>query len=551
MLNQPSNISPDEINGSGCVDLTNGVDISWQVSGDSAMLAYQIVFYQVNANSTQLASTGKVTLQTPFWGVDYKGNTQFFTVTLPASFFSSAGMSNGNEYKFVITQWYGSGAADYVQQSTASLFLTRTTPTLTIDQIDDPVTTRSYSLTATYDQAEGDAIRYVSWQIATEDALDSPFLDTGKIWGTGELRVDYDGFFTGTSYAVRCTVETVNGITVSTGWVTFSVSYYVGEPVGSVSACQLVGVSAVFVSWDQMEVAEGYSVYRRNTAESVLRKIADVDATTGQLRDYSAQSGQSYVYYIFPIGTLAYLTEPMVSAEVSVQYWVWSILEAEPVSGQDGVYQMVAAHVFAMGEGGVNEGTFQNNNSPNFLKNFTRYPTRQPETSNYLSGNVSGYIGTIDWTAGGYSDSVKDSNKIFQLSTTDNELFLQDPKGHFLHIHTAENITLQVSTKKAPLPQTMTIPWAEIGSTDGVSIIAAPGGQYYPTDTVITTQLRIDPMTGSLIWTRANNYQYGSVLLLDQASGALIQRADGSFTVATMEMDQETGIVTASTGSEG
>ena len=40
MLNQPSNISPDEINGSGCVDISQDMDVSWQVSGDSPMSAY-------------------------------------------------------------------------------------------------------------------------------------------------------------------------------------------------------------------------------------------------------------------------------------------------------------------------------------------------------------------------------------------------------------------------------------------------------------------------------------------------------------------------------
>ena len=104
MLNQPSNISPDEINGSGTVDLTQGVTISWQVSGDSPLYAYRIVFYQMNAASTQIAATNKVTLATPFWGINYKGETQFYSVSLPASFFSGVGMTNGNEYKYQITQ---------------------------------------------------------------------------------------------------------------------------------------------------------------------------------------------------------------------------------------------------------------------------------------------------------------------------------------------------------------------------------------------------------------------------------------------------------------
>ena len=541
MLNQPSNISPDEINGSGTVDLTQALPVTWQVSGDSAMIAYQITFYMNNASSTQLATTGKVLLDTPFWGVNYKGETQFFTATIPATTFSTAGMSNGNDYKMVITQWWS--ANDSVTQATASFFSARSAPSVAINAIPSPLTLRSYSITGSYSQAQGDPLAYVRWQIAEASKRDQPFLDTGKIRGTGQLQVDYDGFFTDTTYSVKLTVETQMGITVSTGWVDFSVSYSVSAPQGQVQACQLQNEAGVYVHWDQMDIAEGYSVYRRESTESVLEKIADVDATTGQLRDYSAKSGHSYVYYIFPIGLLAYITEPMVSDPVPVQYWMWSILEAE--QGADGTYRLVRSYLFRMGEGGVKEGQFINNNAPQLLKNFTRYPTRQPETSNYLSGNVSGYIGSIDWSRGGYVDSVAQSEAIFQLSTSQNALFLLDPKGHFLRVHTSEAISLSVKTQTLAMPQTMTVSWAEVGSTDQISVIAAPGGDYYPTDSVIATTLRINPQTGALIWTTSDNYQNGSVLSLNQESGALVQTAAGSFTAADMEMDQATGIVTA------
>ena len=175
MLNQPSNISPDEINGSGTVDLTQGVTISWQVSGGSPLYAYRIVFYQNNAASTQVMAMAKTTLVTPFWGVNYKGETQFFSVTIPAASFANAGMTNGNEYKYLITQWYGSGSSDYIAQTTASLIECRDAPTLSINSIPSPLESRSYSITASYSQAQGDAVQYVRWQIATQDSFSFRF----------------------------------------------------------------------------------------------------------------------------------------------------------------------------------------------------------------------------------------------------------------------------------------------------------------------------------------------------------------------------------------
>lgn len=529
MLFQPSNITPDEINGSGCVDVTQGMSVSWQVNGDSAMTAWQIVICRNNAASTQLYSTGKQTLSTPFWGVNYKGQTQFFTANITAAALSGAGITNGNEYKLIITQWWSS--SNSITQTTASLFLTRATPSVSISAIPSPLTVREYSFTGSYSQAQGDALKWVRWQIAVSGSEDEPFLDTGEIGGTGQLRVDYSGFFNGTTYAIKLMVETENGVSADSGWVTFSVSYTVTEPQGSVTACQLQDSSAVSVQWTQQEAAQGYDIFRQRVGESVLVKLASVNATTGQLRDYGAKSGESYVYYVFPTGVLAYLTEPMVSDELAVNLWFWSIVEAtEDANGNFAVQQL---HLFRYGSGGVQEGSFSNNNAPNIQKNFTQYPTRQGESADYLSGSVSGYIGTIS-TVGGksYSDTLELAAAFRALSTTENALFLLDPKGHFLRIATSAEVSMSINHKSPVRPVTITVPWVEIDSTEGVPLVAAPGGTFYPVDNIIFTTVRVDPVTGMLIWTHDEDYADGSTLSL--VNGVLVQNDSGSFTAATL-----------------
>lgn len=542
MLFQPSNITPDELNGTGTVDVTGDVEISWRVNGTSAMTAYQISFYQNNAASTAVWNTGKVTLGTPFWGTAYDGTVEYFSVTL--SGLSGHGLSNGNEYKMVITQWWTSSSS--VAQTTASIIVARANPVLTMGAVADPLTDKEASFTATYSQAQGDAIKWVRWQIAYADDTADPFVDTGNIYGTGQLRVDYDGFLTDTSYAVNCTIETENGITATTGWVDFAVSYALATATGSASACQLATSSSVWVQWDRVESADGYSIMRQTVGENRLIKIADVDSTTGQIRDYSATSGHSYIYYIFPEGTLAYLTEPMTTNTVAVQYWYWAIVEAEPVASEKNTYSAERAFYFRYGAGGVSEGQFSNNNTPQISQNFTRYPTRQGISSNYKTGSVSGYIGTIAAGAHEYSDTISQSEALFELSNTENALFLLDPKGHLIRIHTEAPITLDIDHRKKQMPQTMTVPWVEIGSTDGIHIIMFPGGDFYPIDRVILSTLHIDTTTGALLWEVPDEYAGSGSMLSLNTSGQLVQDDSGSFTPATMAMDQDTGIVTAS-----
>lgn len=538
MLFQPSNITPDELNGTGTVDVSEDVEIQWTVNGNSAMTAYQISFFQNDAASTAVWSTGRVALATPFWGVSYDGTETPFSVTL--SGLTAHGLSNGNEYKMLITQWWS--ADDSVTQMTASLFLTRANPTITIDAIDDPVDSTFYTFTATYAQAQDDSIKWVRWQIAYADDTANPFVDTGNIYGTGELKVEYDGFLTGTTYSINCTVETANGVQATTGWQDFDVEYELTTTTGTADACQLKNECCVWVSWDRVESADGYTIFRQRAGENRLFKIADVEATAGQLRDYSAKSGQTYTYYVFPVGPLAYLTEPMVSAPVKVQYWFWAIVEATEISNNN--YAVSGTYYFKYGAGGVAEGQISNNNAPQLEMNFTRYPTRQGSTSNYLTGTVAGYIGTISRPSIQYSDTVAQSEALFKLSNSENALFLIDPKGHFLRIHTSGAVTLQIDHKSREMPQTVTMSWAEIGSTDNVHLIMYQGGDFYPVDRVILTTVSVDINSGVLYWETPDDYA-GTGSVLSMSGGALIQDDTGSFISAVMAIESETAELTA------
>lgn len=537
MLYQPSNITPDELNGTGTVDVTEDVVISWLVNGTSAMTAYQISFTQNNASSTPVWSTGKVTLSTPFWGTAYDGTVEPFTVTL--SGLSGYGLSNGNEYKMRITQWWS--ASESVTPYTDSIIVAKANPVVTMGAIDDPLRDKSATFTATYSQAQGDGIKWVRWRIAYADDTANPFVDTGYIYGTGQLQVDYDGFLTDNSYSVNCTVESQSGVQATTGWVDFEVSYTLSAASGGASACQLANSSSVWVRWDMVQSADGYSIMRRTVGENRLIKIADVEATAGQLRDYSARSGQTYIYYVFPAGTLSYLTEPMMTDPVKVQYWYWSIVEAEPIPGRKDMFSVIAAYYFKYN---VSEGQFSNNNNPQISQNFTRYPTRQGTTANYKTGTLGGYIGTIDRDMREYSDNIAQSEALFALSNTEHALFLLDPKGHFIRIHTSAATTMTIDHKNKLMPQSVTVSWVEMGSTENIHLIMYVGGDFYPIDRVILSTLHIDIPTGRLIWNTPDNYEgTGSVLSLNE--GALIQNASGSYKAANMELDNDTGIVTA------
>lgn len=258
-LFQPTNIFPSSLGelGNGTVDVTKPLTVSWQVNGNSAMAAFSITVYKNDAGSTQVYTTGKLTEGCPFYGTSYAGETVFFSYTVPADAMSGAGMANGEQYKLIIQQWWGDTDEESVTQRSASVFLTRADPELTIDTIPSPLAVRQYAFTASYMQAQGDALNWVRWMLAVWGQEDDPLYDSGRIYGTAELRMDYDGLFSGTTYAVRCQVQTENGVQADTGWQTFEVDYATTAVTGAVTVCASCKKSGVRVSWPGLYSIEG------------------------------------------------------------------------------------------------------------------------------------------------------------------------------------------------------------------------------------------------------------------------------------------------------
>lgn len=273
MLFQPTNIFPSSRGelGNGTIDATKDLVVSWQVNGNSPMVAFRIVIYKNDAASTQVYSTGKLTDGTPFYGTNYAGNVQFFTYAISASTLSHAGITNGDEYKLVITQWWGSTDEQSVMQTSAAAFITRSTPVLTLDNVPDTMAARDYTFTANYEQAQGDTINWIRWQIAFADDTANPFYDTQNIYGTAQLQTYYDGFFRGNEYAVRVRIQTENGIEADTGWVSFAVEFDSNPLSGVVKASKACdGRSAVLVEWPAISYIPGTAEGDYTVTDNVL-----------------------------------------------------------------------------------------------------------------------------------------------------------------------------------------------------------------------------------------------------------------------------------------
>ena len=304
MLFQPSNIYPSTLSGigAGTVDVTQGLNVSWQVNGDTPMTAYQIKIYQNDTASTLKYDSGSVSVSPAFETHDRYGNPTFYTVLLSAATLSTAGIVNGYQYgyKMLITQWWG--VSDYVEQTSASVFITRSLPTISIDAIPNPVTSSSLTITATYAQAQGDPISTVDWVFALAGSESNPIKNTGAV-NTQVLSFDADGLINGNTYSIMCTVVTANGMEASTGFVQFTVSYSSSSLGINYQLAQLKNSSAVYLSWDDL----GSNVLSYPYTDSTKTTNGITFTVNGEGDVVASGTANADAYFTIAQGTLSQL----------------------------------------------------------------------------------------------------------------------------------------------------------------------------------------------------------------------------------------------------
>lgn len=730
MLFQPVNVVPSSFSGteSQTIDTTEALSVSWQVNGNSPMLAYQIDFYQNNASSLLLYSTGKVNLASPFYGVNNLGEPQYFTATaISSATLINSGIYNGysNGYKYIITQWWSS--TEYIAQTSANVFLTRSAPSYAIDAFPNPITATQYTFTATYTQAQGDTLNWVRWYIAQGSDTDNLLYDSGYIYGTAQLSVSYDGFFSGESYMIKSDIQTENGVDATTGWQSFDVSYTTETYSGYLTAAQSsnhsgvlltisgassipgttsgvvnVGTSSAIlainssVSWDSVSGQDmafappnaiawrgtvwthdstpiqitypssnlsvriwdetsllttthidllqngnlvsrttwdgsapnttwtiiinpdhfyvatsggiiitkdysvdiyngsissakingsqtcyyfeinnvaftaseitsridasntnkptwgsdtnllatfssntnggnlaftGYSIYREEVGTNTLTHVADIDISVTALIDFGAKSQSSYLYYAYSTDAGAVLTTPLVSNQITPLFWSPTIVSCNlDTSGTEivGAEKRFSAN--------VETAEMSNNNEPSILENFTQYPLRQPKNANYKTGSLTAMLGDANCNTNTYSDTDADFDALLALSTTTDDLFLKTRKGAIYKIATSGAIKGSIGDTYAVQPYTVTVPWVEVGSASGVSLVALQGGALWNTDNIILTTTYVDLDTGNLYWSIPDDYTDGSVLSLDSL-GNLLQSSTEIFNPAVLSIN--------------
>ena len=278
------------------------------------------------------------------------------------------------------------------------------------------------------------------------------------------------------------------------------------------------------------------ALFRLKEGESSLIPVFKVPTMITQIKDFGALSLQRYSYEMFYITTGTTYSAPSVSAPVCRRFRSFYLFEARQDSEIANVYHVLKTFRFG---NNVDAGAVSNNNSPNFLLNFTPYRLRQPSSQMGKSGTLTALLS--NFKNGEYSDSSAMMDALFEASQSKNTFFLKDTKGNLYNVHISAPISQTVNTKSALQEVLVSVPWEEIGDASDIALIQTPLDEGWNNNMVFGVRMNADVYTGNLSAVYPADYE-GTTF--DMTGNTLI--AETSDGITKVDFDLTDGLLSVS-----
>ncbi|MHC1722437.1 MAG: hypothetical protein AB9836_04430 [Aminipila sp.] len=256
MLYQPINLTPSSFlgDGGGCIDVLKKNLFSLRLTGNSAVVAYQLNIMLNDTNGTLKYTSGKIVLANPVYPINYLGKAETLEIEVPES--TVSGLVNGQNYKWCIKLWWGNTDNQSILSYEVT-FVTKTTPYLSIINPPVQVNERNITLIAQYSQSENTPINWFRWRLYKEKySTENLAKDTGEIYSQ-DIRLVFDGLLNNATYIYSVEVQTIDGIIVKTNLNEFKTSYTEIGTQEFLSVKCLKDEAAVNISWPFLVYIEG------------------------------------------------------------------------------------------------------------------------------------------------------------------------------------------------------------------------------------------------------------------------------------------------------
>ena len=582
-LYQPTVIAPSSLNGTGVIDATQDMKVTWQINGTIPITGWQFVIMENTVASTvkytsawrhdylDPSATPPIIKYT--YGRDENGNPLPKTDTISAADLASAGIVNNFApgYKLKVNQQY----SIYENPNTSNVATPKTlemiSPVFFLAMESANFASlwassfgrwayfgKSVSSTATHiPHVEFDPLLYQRWRLAEKNDPDNHILeDTGNEYLANDEQKLYGMMKNGGEYAVRLTGQLESGLEMDTGWHDFSCSWTdTAQTYIHLVPYYVTDNPCIYLRFEADEghdltdvtspaAGRGWEVYRIRTDNGEMSKVGVIPRGKTDIYDFGARNNTEYIYRAYyGLGAAngnCYETERAVRLHY---YWNWAIIECEK---RETRYQYLTDHYYTntmyhvtrifQFQGNVESGQVTNENSPFVENNFTPYPTVQKSTRKALTGTLRAWMGKT--RNGVFRDSIRQIDRLMELGTRETVKFIKDRKGNLRQIEVSDPIKKTTQDPYGEQPVQVEVPWVEVADAKNLQIVSmAEDGLMAPGDDIVdTVTLRGTGSRNGYIRWRYNDTDYlGSSISMDE-NGMLVQTYDDSMTYVPAEL---------------
>lgn len=211
--------------------------------------------------------------------------------TLPAS-----SLTNNKEYKWTVETFGVSGSAvgNYVYLKTNS------TPTVTLT-VPASLAVQSYTVTATYTQAEGVSIK--QHKFVLYDDADNVLVDTGWEYDY-DLSYTLDGLIAGNSYQIECIAIAQNDLQGTSGKQAFTVSYSKPDSSRSILLTPDNDKGNILVRWDNLKQVTPVVTGTYSYVDGKFEKSLQMDE--GTIIEYSEETDEYFTIQFYRTHAVAF-----------------------------------------------------------------------------------------------------------------------------------------------------------------------------------------------------------------------------------------------------
>ena len=177
----------------------------------------------------------------------------------------------------------------------------------------------------------------------------------------------------------------------------------------------------------------GYLIHRQKSNETVRYKIAEVNSTITNIKDFNIGNRATYQYFITPIymnDGVKSLGEPILTDSIQTDFNSWSVIGLAPTTDEN-VFVVDVDNIWSFYID-IDGGTFSVNEDKTITTGLGKFPKTYVGETNYITGSLSCLIGNVSCEGKYYDDDIEKLEKWRNFCNNGKLKLLKDRKGHII-----------------------------------------------------------------------------------------------------------------------